>query len=82
MKCQRLLSGKNKKNLSKCHLLKFLPSMQSSKAIIIWLMFSILYLRKTKVKIKFPYPIFYFDVFVEKNGYRNKSLIYNKCYIY
>ena len=29
MKCQILFSRKNKKNISKCHLLKFLPSMQS-----------------------------------------------------
>ena len=31
MKCQILFSRKNKKNISKCHLLKFLPSMQSIK---------------------------------------------------
>ena len=30
MKCQNLLSGKNKKNILKCCLLKFLPSMQSA----------------------------------------------------
>ena len=29
MECQILSSRKNKKNISKCHLLKFLPSMQS-----------------------------------------------------
>ena len=29
MKCQILFSRKNKKNISKCHLMKFLPSMQS-----------------------------------------------------
>ena len=29
MKCQILFSTKNKKNISKCCLLKFLPSMQS-----------------------------------------------------
>ena len=29
MKCQSLFSGKNKKNISKCHLLKVLPSMLS-----------------------------------------------------
>ena len=29
MRCQILFSRKNKKNLSKCHLLKFLPTMQS-----------------------------------------------------
>ena len=29
MKYQSLFSGKNKKNISKCLLLKFLPSMQS-----------------------------------------------------
>ena len=27
MKCQRVFSGENKKNVSKCRLLKFLPSM-------------------------------------------------------
>ena len=31
MKCQILFSRKHKKNISKCHLLKFLPSMQSFK---------------------------------------------------
>ena len=29
MKCQSLFSGKNRKNISKCHQLKILPSMQS-----------------------------------------------------
>ena len=29
MKCQSLFSGQNKKNISKCRLLKFLPSMLS-----------------------------------------------------
>ena len=29
MKCQSLFSGKNKKNIFKCHLLKILASMQS-----------------------------------------------------
>ena len=29
MKCPILFSSKEKKNISKCHLLKFLPSMQS-----------------------------------------------------
>ena len=29
MQCQILISGKNKKNISECLLLKFLPSMQS-----------------------------------------------------
>ena len=31
MQCDSLFSGKNKKNISKCHQLKFLPSMQSVK---------------------------------------------------
>ena len=31
MKCQSLFSGKNKKTISKCHLLNFLPSMLSIK---------------------------------------------------
>ena len=31
IKCQMLFSGKNYKNISKCHLLKFLPSMPSVK---------------------------------------------------
>ena len=31
MKCQILFSRKNKKNILKCCLLKFLPSMQSVK---------------------------------------------------
>ena len=29
MECQSLFSGKNKKNISECRLLKFLPSMLS-----------------------------------------------------
>ena len=33
MKCQILFSRKNKKNISECHLLKFLPSMQSVKEL-------------------------------------------------
>ena len=33
MKCQIPFSRKNKKNISKCHLLKFLPSMQSVKSL-------------------------------------------------
>ena len=31
MKCQILFPRKNKKNISKCRLLKYLPSMQSVK---------------------------------------------------
>ena len=31
MKCQSLFSGKNKKNIPKCSMLKFLPSMQNLK---------------------------------------------------
>ena len=31
MKCQSLFSGKNKKNISKCHTLNFLPSMLNIK---------------------------------------------------
>ena len=33
MKCQILFSGKNRKNISKCHLLKFLPGMQGVKML-------------------------------------------------
>ena len=32
MKCQILFSGKNKKNISKCRLLKILPRVLSIKA--------------------------------------------------
>ena len=32
MKCQILFSGKNKKNISKCRLLKILPRVLSVKA--------------------------------------------------
>ena len=42
MKCQILLSGKNKKNISKCGLLKNLPSMLSVNR----------YLDKTNFEIK------------------------------
>ena len=35
MKCLFLLSGKNKKIISKCHLLKFLPSMLRIKYLCI-----------------------------------------------
>ena len=34
MKCQSLFSGKNKKDISECHMLKFLPSMQRVKGQI------------------------------------------------
>ena len=34
MKCQRLLSGKTKKNISKCCLLKIFPSMLSIKLLL------------------------------------------------
>ena len=34
MKCQNLFSRKNKKNISECCLLKFLPSMQSINHIM------------------------------------------------
>ena len=33
MKCERLFSGKNKKNISKCRLLNFLPKMLSGNFI-------------------------------------------------
>ena len=33
MKCQILFSGKNKKNISKCHLLKILPRVLSIKVV-------------------------------------------------
>ena len=33
MKCQILFSGKNKKTISICRLLKILPSMQSVKKV-------------------------------------------------
>ena len=32
MKCQILFSGKNKKNISKCRLLKILPRVLSAKS--------------------------------------------------
>ena len=35
MKCQILFSWKNKKNVSKCHLLRFLPSMLSVRMLYI-----------------------------------------------
>ena len=34
MKCQILFSGKNKKNISKCRLLKFLPRVLRVKVIV------------------------------------------------
>ena len=34
MKCQILFSGKNKKNISKCRLLKILPRVLSVKHIV------------------------------------------------
>ena len=33
MKCQNLFSGKNKKNVSTCHLLKILPRVLSVKLL-------------------------------------------------
>ena len=35
MKCQILFSGKNKKNISKCRLLKILPRVLSVKTLIL-----------------------------------------------
>ena len=35
MKCQILFSGKNKKNISKCRLLKFLPRVLSVKVAVV-----------------------------------------------
>ena len=34
MKCQILFSGKNKKNISKCRLLKILPRVLSVKVVV------------------------------------------------
>ena len=34
MKCQILFSGKNKKNISKCRLLKILPRVLSVKVLL------------------------------------------------
>ena len=34
MKCQILFSGKNKKNISKCRLLKILPRVLSVKTVM------------------------------------------------
>ena len=51
MKCQILFSGKNMKNISKCHLLKILPRVLSIKELswpstcIVYLLFSFLPLK-------------------------------------
>ena len=42
MKCQSLFSGKNKKNVTNCHLLNFLPSMQSVYCYAVFTYFAIL----------------------------------------
>ena len=44
MKCQILFSGKNKKNISKCRLLKILPRVLSVKGDIFLRIFKIDYL--------------------------------------
>ena len=40
MKCQNLFSGKNKKNISKCRLLKILPRVLSVKSLMLGKIFS------------------------------------------
>ena len=40
MKCQILFSRKNKKNISKCHVLEFLSNMQSVKICKIYRIYS------------------------------------------
>ena len=35
MKCHILFSGKNNKNISKCHLLKILPRVLSLKTVVL-----------------------------------------------
>ena len=35
MECQILFLGENKKNISKCHLLKFVPSMLCVKVLVL-----------------------------------------------
>ena len=41
MKCQILFSGKDKKNISKCHLLKVLPRVLSVKNLCIQTIFQL-----------------------------------------
>ena len=43
MNCQSLFCRKNKKNISKCHLLKILPSMLSIKVLLFLNHFCYLY---------------------------------------
>ena len=49
MKCQILFSGKNKKNISKCYLLKILPRVLSVKCTSLSL-FSFIYILFPKIR--------------------------------
>ena len=60
MKCQILFSRKNKKNISKCHPLKFLRSSRSS---LVGLIFSICSVKN--------FRLFYnFNIGLDKSGYK------------
>ena len=48
MKCQILFSGKNKKNISKCRLLKILPRVLSVKGQLVSGVLNCLALKKLK----------------------------------
>ena len=48
MKCQRLFPGKNNKNISNCHLLKFLPSMLNVKPIFTGSRFNAIFTERSR----------------------------------
>ena len=50
MKCQILFSGKNKKNISKCRLLKILPRVLSVKSP--WTQYTLLLVPRTHTHMK------------------------------
>ena len=49
IKCQSLFAGKNKKNISKCHLLELLPSIVSANTILIYSRLSLFQTRLSRI---------------------------------
>ena len=59
MKCQILFSGKNKKNISKCRLLKILPRVLSVKQTV----------------IQETFQPNYFKIWLQYSGFRGKTYL-------
>ena len=75
MKCQILFSRKNKKNISKCHQLKFLPSMQSINVVVLVIWFLSSHLSDVKwIEIKLSPKVRFFIVIAVGGSLLNVSL--------